>query len=48
MRNRLIGLVCQAALMDFSKVFTVLPFESFIASLNKVMLPRGVQPKTLV
>lgn len=48
MRNQLIGFVRQAALMDFSEVFTVLHFESFIASLNKVMLPQGVQLKTLV
>lgn len=48
MRYQLTGFINQAALIDFSKVFTVLHFQSFVASLSKVMLPQGFQLKALV
>lgn len=49
MKCQLTGFIYQVALMDFSNVFTVLHFPSFIASLSKVVLPQGFpKVKTLV
>lgn len=48
MRCQLTSFIYQAALMDFSKVFTVLHFQFLIANLSKVMLPQCFQLKTLV
>lgn len=48
MRCQLTGFINQAALVDFSQVFKALHFQSFVASLSKVRLPRGFQLKALV
>lgn len=48
MRCQLTGFIYQAALMDFSKVFTALHFQSFTVNLSKVMLLYRFQLKTLL
>lgn len=48
MKCQLTGCIYQAALMDFSKVFTALHFQSFTVNLSKVMLLYRFQLKTFL